>query len=313
MLLQPRNREELTEAFARANASRERITGVDLCALNRVIECVPEDMTVTVEAGITLSALQTALARHRQWLAVDPPNPDRLTIADIINQNLSGPRRFGLGTIRDYLIGIKVAMADGSAVCSGGKVVKNVAGYDLMKLFVGGRGTLGVPLEATFKLRPLPELERFVQTTFQSLEKAGVLIESMMKSEVTPVALDLHNVGGANAGNLTLVTGFAGNREEVEWQLKQVAALGLSLPGSLDYEPKFWNTDAKTHRLSVLPSKLIEALGVLQGRPFVARAGNGVIYYRGEKQPDAEKLPLELMKRVKDAYDPNHILPELAL
>src|SRR5579859_6103839 len=137
MLLQPRNPTELTEALALANTNREKITGVQLNALNRVLEHTAEDMTVTVEAGITLSALQAALGRHRQWLAVDPPNPERVTIADIINQNLSGPRRFGFGTIRDHLIGITVAMADGSLVHSGGKVVKNVAGYDLMKLFVG--------------------------------------------------------------------------------------------------------------------------------------------------------------------------------
>jgi glycolate oxidase FAD binding subunit len=269
-------------------------------------------MTVTVEAGITLSALQAALGRHRQWLAVDPPNPERVTIADIINQNLSGPRRLGFGTIRDHLIGITVAMADGSLVHSGGKVVKNVAGYDLMKLFVGGQGTLGVPLEATFRLRPLPEMEQFVQMPCESIAKACELIGAVMQSEVTPIALDLHNISVGSSRGLTLVAGFAGYREEVEWQLKKVAELGLSQLGSLTHEAKFWNAGNAAHRLSVLPSKLVEALNALRGGPFVARAGNGVIYYRGEKLPASERLPTELMLRIKDAYDPNHILPELA-
>jgi glycolate oxidase FAD binding subunit len=313
MLLTPRHPTELTEALARASATGGKVTGVDLAALNRVIEHTAEDMTVTVETGITLAALQAALGRHRQWLAVDPPNPHSTTIADIINRNLSGPRRFGLGTIRDYLLGIAVAMADGSVVHSGGKVVKNVAGYDLMKLFVGGQGTLGVPLEATFKLRPLPELEQFVETSCESLEKAGVLLESIMESEVTPVALELHNISEGSAPNLALVAGFAGTREEVEWQLEKAAVLGVSEPSSLDHEAKFWSEGTTTHRLSVLPSNLIEALAGLRNEPFVARAGNGIVYYRGEKRPGAEKLPMELMRRVKDVYDPRHIFPELAL
>lgn len=313
MTLQPRNPVELTDALARANASREKIAAVDLSALNRVVEHTAEDMTVTVETGITLAALQFALGKHRQWLAVDPPNPESTTIADMINANLSGPRRFGLGTIRDYLIGLAVAMADGSVVHSGGKVVKNVAGYDLMKLFVGGQGSLGVPVEATFKLRPLPEVEQFVQAPCETLEKAGEMIEAIMKSEVTPVALDLHNISVGSSRNLTLVAGFAGTREEVEWQLKHIAELGAREAGSLGHETQFWNAGAVTHRLSVLPAKLVEAIGGLPGGPFVARAGNGVIYYRGEQLTSADKLPVELMRRVKEAYDPNHILPEVAL
>ena len=101
--------------------------------------------------------------------------------------------------------------------------------------------------------------------------------------------------------------------EEVEWQLKLAATLGVSQASSLNHEKEFWNAGDVTHRLSVLPSKLMEALGGLRGGPFVARAGNGVIYYRGEKLTGGDKLPVVLMRRVKDAYDPNHVLPEMAL
>ena len=111
-------------------------------------------MTATVEAGMS-SGLFRITRRAGQWLPIDPPNSDRTTIGDLLAHNLSGPRRFGYGTIRDYLIGIKVALANGEIIKAGGKVVKNVAGYDLCKLFIGAKHTLGIIVEATFKLRPL--------------------------------------------------------------------------------------------------------------------------------------------------------------
>ena len=157
MIPAPANIAELAKILAGANSRKEKIESVNLAALNRVLEHTPEDMTVTVETGITLAELQRQAGKCRQWLAIDPPHPEKATIAAIINANTSGPRRFGCGTIRDYLLGVTVVLADGTIIHSGGKVVKNVAGYDLMKLFIGGQGTVGVVVEATFKLRPLPE------------------------------------------------------------------------------------------------------------------------------------------------------------
>ncbi|MDB6022112.1 MAG: FAD-binding oxidoreductase [Pedosphaera sp.] len=307
----------------------------------KILEHTPEDMTVTVEAGMTLAALQTELARHRQWLPLDPPHADRLTIGELINTNASGPRRFGYGTIRDYLIGIKVALADGTIIRSGGKVVKNVAGYDLLKLFVGAQGSLGVVLETTFKLRPLPEAEKFIQARCESLEQADKLIEAVIKSEITPVVMDFSNVEcgvrsaesggtGSKANTFSLVLGFAGTREEVEWQLERARELGFNEPASLDYETAFWSDAADGNakgkklepphvgsyeigKLSVLPSRMVEAIRGLNGALFLARAGNGIIYHRGPAMPRKVELPLELMRRVKAAYDPNHILPDLLL
>src|SRR5581483_2142864 len=107
MIPEPSNAAQLAQILAAAFARKEKIQGVELRALNRIVEYTPEDMTVTVESGLTLAALQTELGRHRQWLPLDPPGPQQLTISDLINTNASGPRRFGYGTIRDYLIGIK--------------------------------------------------------------------------------------------------------------------------------------------------------------------------------------------------------------
>lgn len=313
MNAQPSNFEQLAQILAGASASKEKIEQVGLGALNRVTEYAPEDMTVTVEAGITLSALQAELGRHRQWLPLDPPHPERLTIGGLIDANVSGPRRFGYGTIRDYLIGIKVALADGRIINSGGKVVKNVAGYDLAKLFIGGHGSLGVVIETTFKLRPLPEAEKFVQATCETFDQADKFIEAVIDSEITPVVLDLHKLSSSNAEGPTIVLGFAGTREEVEWQVAKAGELGVNKPSSLDHETEFWADKSPVHRLSVLPSKMILAIRGVKDAPFVARAGNGVVYHRGAPGPRAGELPLELMRRVKDAYDPNHILPELPL
>ena len=316
MNFRPANLDDLRAALSAANAQRERITTVDLQAFTRVVEYQPADMTVTAEAGLTLAALQARLAEHGQWLPVDPPGVDRKTLAGLLNTNASGPRRFGYGTIREHLLGLKIVLADGRLIKSGGKVVKNVAGYDLLKLFVGSHGTLGVIVEATFKVRPLAEREEFVATTCSTFEQTAALIEAVLGSELTPVVLDLHNLSTLNAQpSTTLVLGFAGTREEVEWQTAKVAGLCKAERASLDYDQHFWRNGSTgpVQRLSVLPSRLASALPPLEAAEFVARAGNGVIYYRGGPPPPKTEVPAALTRRVKDIFDPNHVFPELPL
>ena len=291
----------------------------------RVLELTSADMTVTVETGLTLGALQSELARHRQWLPIDPPNAEALTVHDLLARDLSGPRRFGYGTIREHLIGMKVALADGRVIKSGGKVVKNVAGYDLAKLFIGARGSLGTIVEATFKLRPLPEVERIVGRQVESLDEMKESLRAVLSSELTPVILDVQRSADSHVranideradsavrAPIGIVLGFAGTREEVEWQLALAAKLGFDKEASLGHEANFWNEATPAHRLSVLPSRLTEAISTLGQRPFVARAGNGTIYYRGPRVGPPATMPTELMKRVKAAYDPKNLLPEFS-
>ncbi len=135
--------------------------------LDRVIEHEPGDLTATVEAGITLGALQAYLGRRDQWLSLDPASSDQATLGGILASNASGPRRHLYGTFRDLLIGVTVVSAEGTVIRGGGKVVKNVAGYDLPKLFIGSFGTLGVVVEATFRLRPRPDEDRLVVARFE--------------------------------------------------------------------------------------------------------------------------------------------------
>ena len=313
MTIEPSSLDELRGEMAAADARGEKVSHINLRALDRVVDHTPEDMTVTVEAGITLARLQSELARRRQWLPIDPPRADTLTVEAALATNASGPRRFGYGVIRDYLIGIKVVFADGRVIKSGGKVVKNVAGYDLAKLFIGSHGSLGVIVEATFKLRPLPEVERFIQARCESLDEARAGIESVLDSDVTPVVLDLHNLSStlaAGGSSFSLVAGFAGTAEDVRWQSARANELGWSEPATLDYEKNFWSDEPVPHRISVLPSRLVETVRSLGDVPFVARAGNGVIYCRGGAEPPKNGRPIKLTQRLKDAFDPKGILPE---
>lgn len=335
-VLRPACIDDLTGSLARASVERQMIGAFDLCAFNRLIEHRPEDMTATAEAGLTLADLQRQLAQRGQWLPIDPTRAENLTLGALLATNASGPRRFGYGTIRDYVIGLKVALADGRLISSGGKVVKNVAGYDLAKLFIGSRGSLGVIVEATFKLRPLPEAERFVQVQCQSLDKAGRLIDAVLDSDLAPVVLDLHQSGRAEsltpplpgtpesptrqslgqraAGSgtqpypLALVVGFAGTMHEVEWQLKRAAALGLGESATLDYQREFWNKAVAIQKVSVLPSRLIDALRETPP-PFVARAGNGIYYHCGGPVPKSSEPSAKLCERLKQVWDPHNILP----
>ena len=333
MNIRPDNLEALCAALSSAHTKRERIASVDLQAFQRVVEYHPEDMTITAEAGLTLAALQKHLGAHGQWLPLDPPNADQLTLADMLNANASGPRRFGYGTVREHLIGLKVVLADGRVIKSGGKVVKNVAGYDLQKLFVGSQGTLGAVVEATFKVRPVAEKEEFIAITCPALEKASERIEAVLASDLSPIVLDLHNLPerGLQATStsatqpttkrpegrapLSLVLGFDGTREEVEWQKAKANALGEAVPTDLNYDKQFGNNGAAAgvHRRSILPSRITEVIATLGCEQFVARAGNGVFYYRGGTPPPKAEVRAVLTHRVKDIFDPNRVFPELSL
>lgn len=320
MVLRPATLDALIQSVQSACTQGQRIEAVDLTSLHQVLEFTPADMTVTVETGITLRALQRHLAPQRQWLPLDPPHSESLTLHELLNSNASGPRRFAFGTARDHLLGLQVVLADGRVVRNGGKVVKNVAGYDLCKLFVGAQGTLGVIVEATFKVRPLPEQETFLTAHCPALSDAIALLETVIDSAITPVVLDLHNLSTSHAGGpkgvaFQLVLGFAGTREEVEWQIAQASAFGINEVAGHDYEALFWAPDLKsaTHRRSVLPSRLLETVQELADLPLVARAGNGVIYYRGGPVPPPSTAPSSLSHRIKEAYDPKRVFPELLM
>lgn len=274
-----------------------------------IVTYAPDDLTVTVTADTTLAALQQLLAPRNQWLPVDPPNPARLTIGEIVDCDLSGPRRYGYGTVREHILSLRAELADGRMIKSGADVVKNAAGYDLCRLFTGARGELATLCEVCFKVQPRPEVEHFGKVTFQTAEAACEFVEKLDTSELTPTVLDLHNANGA--GPWTVVVGFAGTREEVDWQCKQTGLLAAVADAKLDYDEQLWSATVAgpVRKLSVLPSKLAATIASMRGvTSLVARAGNGVIYYRGEDQGTGLAPAARLMERLKHEFDPDYKL-----
>ncbi|HET9488450.1 MAG TPA: FAD-binding oxidoreductase [Methylomirabilota bacterium] len=206
-----------------------------LARMARLLEHEPGDLTATVEAGMPVAALQTALRARGQWLSLDPPDAERATIGGVIAANASGPRRHLYGTPRDLLIGVTVVTGEGALVRGGGKVVKNVAGYDLPKLFVGSFGTLGIIVEVTVKLRPLPDAERLVAVRFDRLKDAGTAVRTVTGSDLIPSALELLDAeAGRSLGSgpgASLVVGFDGLAEQVAWQCDELRRLTAPLGG----------------------------------------------------------------------------------
>lgn len=210
--------------------------------LNRVLEYEPSDLTVVVEAGITLGVLQEELGERGQFLPLDPPLPERATIGGILSANSSGPIRAHYGAIRDRLIGIRVVNPNGDVTKGGGKVVKNVSGYDMNKVYTGALGTLGIIVEAGFKLAPLFKEIRSLLIGCDTPSEVGQLAKRVRDLGVVPVALQL-----AGGGAFGIREGYAvalqlgGVREAVERQARVVIDLCKSngWPATEEGE-KFW-------------------------------------------------------------------------
>jgi glycolate oxidase FAD binding subunit len=157
--------------------------------LDRIVEHAPSDQIVAVEAGTTLARVQEVVGAHGQRLALDPPRPDRATIGGIVAANAFGPLRTRYGSVRDLIIGISIIRADGVIAHGGGKVVKNVAGFDLPKLMVGSLGTLGMIATATFRLHPLPEASETLLIRKRSAAAVRNLIADMRAAQLEAAAV----------------------------------------------------------------------------------------------------------------------------
>jgi glycolate oxidase FAD binding subunit len=207
-------------------------SAVDLRRLDHVIDFPARDMTITVHAGITLARLQALLAPENLRLPIDIPEPDRATLGGSIAANVSGPRRYGFGTLRDYVIGISAVNDEGREFKAGGRVVKNVAGYDLCKLLVGSLGTLGIITQVTLKLRPLPEEQALISLGCAA-ESLDAFLDRLHATRTRPVSVELLNRPAADAvfrrigqgapdAAWTVVVGYEGNANAVHWQVQQL-------------------------------------------------------------------------------------------
>ncbi len=169
--------------------------------LTRIVEWEPADLTACLEAGLTLAAAQQALAGQGQQIPIEAPCPDRATLGGLVATATAGPRRWLYGSWRDLVIGMRVALVDGSVIKSGGRVVKNVQGYDLAKLFTGSLGTLGVIVQVNVKLAPLPAARRLMVAR-GPLAAALALLAEIAASTLRVATLDLLDEAAAHACGL---------------------------------------------------------------------------------------------------------------
>jgi glycolate oxidase FAD binding subunit len=181
-------------------------------------------LTVTAEAGITVQALAETLATEGLRLPVDMPNAERATLGGVVATAWSGPRRYGHGTIRDFVIGIRAVDGRGEVFNGGGRVVKNVAGYDFCKLLTGSWGTLGIISQVTLKLRPRAQKTVLLATRLSSVAAAEAPLAALAASAVTPVAVEV--VAGAEWEELqpALFVGLEGTLPEVDWMIERLTA-----------------------------------------------------------------------------------------
>ncbi len=196
---------------------------------SKILEHEPGDLTCIVEAGLRLSELQAALAPHRQRLSLDPPGDP--TLGECLLDDLSGPLRHRFGTMRDLVIGVTVVLGDGTRASSGGKVVKNVAGYDLGKVFCGSRGRLGAVERVALRLHPLPAVARTVVTDVRWSE--------LHRSILVPSAVDLaggrlHVLFEGSEGAVAEQIRKLGGEEADPWE--ELRALQAGLPGRVRWD-----------------------------------------------------------------------------
>jgi FAD/FMN-containing dehydrogenase len=255
--------------------------------LNQIIEHEPADLIAIAQAGVRITTFNTELSKNGQWLPLDPPDDGRATLGGVVATGLGGAQQVAYGRPRGSVIGMKVVLADGSLVKAGGRVVKNVAGYDLCKLFTGSYGSLGIITELNFKLRPRPATERtiIVHGRHTDLITHGQRVSS---SKLFPVATELLSAAlaqrlGIDALNneAVLLLRFAGNRKGVEFQTREVLAqLDENNYELMNDDESLWASlaavpllelPAASWRASVLPSglpKCIEALIKIYGNSF---------------------------------------------
>ena len=180
------------------NVPARRGIVVETAALNRVVSHNAADMTATFQAGATMRFVSETLARAGQLLAIDAPLPGSATVGGTLAAGLSGHTKWQFGHLRDTVIGMKVVQPDGAVTKSGGQVVKNVSGYDMSRLHIGGLGGLGVILEASFKLTPIPMYESTLVARFDDLQDAMNCSLEVFNSYVTPLAISAFDSGVAD-------------------------------------------------------------------------------------------------------------------
>ena len=236
--------------------------------LNRIIEHQPADLIAVAEAGVTLADFNLALAQNGQWLPLDSPDDGRGTIGGVVASGLGGPQQFGYGAPRRHVIGMKVVLADGTLIRAGGKVVKNVAGYDLCKLFTGSLGTLGTVVEVNFKLRPVPFATSSIVASGDREALFG-MARQVIQAPLFPTAAEMLAPAMAQAIDLAeserhlLLLKFDGSASAVNYQIEKATELA----GKWKVETTIVSNPDAWRRLSALPLKFEDGVVWRAGLP----------------------------------------------
>lgn len=271
---------------------------VSTAKMNRVLEYEPADLTATLQAGCSLADFNQQAAQHRQFIPLDPFGESKSTIGGIIASASSGPLRCAYGTPRDWLVGITVVHPNGGLSKAGGKVVKNVAGYDLCKLYTGSFGSLAMIAEMSFKLRALPPTEKTLVFYSADAESLCSLALKLSDSDVQPSAMELisptEELGlPLEANRFALALRFLNEAETIESQINEASVIGHEFNRtvlSVNDAEVFWRAYHETEtddrwafnlRLSALPADLNAVLGdvrqLLPSASWRAHAGNGTL------------------------------------
>lgn len=358
-LVRPGNAAELGEVVRSARADRQALypvggrtllnvgwpparpgSAVDMRLFTEVAEYPARDMTITVGAGITLARLRDLLKSENQRLPIDVPLAEHATLGGALACNTSGSRRLGFGTLRDYVIGIRVVNDEGHEVKAGGRVVKNVAGYDLCKLHIGALGTLGIITQVTLKLRPLAE-ERALVLLGCDAESLGPLLDEIHASRTRPVCLEVFNeaairelrqsaTGTLPDAHRVVVVGFEEKRETVGWQVKQlveelpaarVQSLEARFGSTCDSlwhacdELALWPHARLTFKANLLPHALAdffrEAAKLPDHLVLHAHAGNGIVLGHATENVTLERAQaiLASLQPLASAAEGNVVVP----
>ena len=306
LIVEPANAEQIVEivrkcetdglALAPMGASRTLAQirrqpaeiGVSLARMDRIVDYEPDDMTLVAEAGLTLGVLNACTAPHGQRLPCDPANPELTTLGALVGAAKSGPFRLSEGGVRDLLIGIRFVGHDGRLIHGGGRVVKNVAGYDLMKVMTGSFGTLGIITETVFKVRPLPENYSLAITSFDDVADA---LAAARRAEEAATLSHLEVLSPSfgdkfvRPGRSVLFAGFSGSRTEASYYrahlsnaLKRNTQMLAGDDAIANYQ-QLRDLDfagaAIAAQLAVLPADLPQCLSAC-GAEFRAHAASGV-------------------------------------
>jgi glycolate oxidase FAD binding subunit len=312
------------------------------------VDHVAGDLVATLPAGLTLDQANEVLRRERQWLPLDPPRGHRATIGGIIAANDSGPRRHRYGAPRDLIIGIEVALVDGRVAKAGGRVVKNVAGYDLSKLMCGSFGTLAVVTSATFKLSPVAPFSQTVVATLSDLRKLSDLALAISAAPVTPTAIELQSSPHrllvrfeTTEGSAAVQTKRASEICAQHGATINVVAGQAEIDAWRAHESRIFSGAGTVMKIAVLPTDVGEMLSLVQQLTagvdigISGRAALGIVLVRLGGETDTHESIVnglrtaavsrggsvvtpgdfgslgdaaQIMRAVKARFDPQHVL-----